>query len=84
MMQGTVKQYFPDRGYGYVAADGGDEFPVRVTQGAAQRAGILGSSNRHCGLVGGMRLEYRVEPHWRSGELQAVDLKLVSDVVEHG
>ena len=69
MAQGTVKFFNAQKGYGFIAQDGGGP-DVFVHISAVERAGMRG-------LIEGQKLTFDVEADRRSGKSAATNLQAV-------
>jgi cold shock protein len=67
MQSGTVKFFNEQKGYGFIAPDGGGK-DVFVHVSAVERSGLRG-------LVEGQKVSFDVETDRRSGKLAAVNLQ---------
>ncbi len=67
MQVGTVKFFNEQKGYGFIAPDGGGK-DVFVHVSAVERSGLRG-------LVEGQKISFDVETDRRSGKLAAVNLQ---------
>lgn len=66
-MQGTVKWYSAEKGYGFI--DGGEGADHFVHRSAVERAGLTT-------LREGMRLEYELLTNTRNGKMAAENLRV--------